>query len=1094
MTDYDSFYAEIRQEMMNKEGRMPEALINSCRILANEYTEKTHFIYELLQNTEDACARAKAQEPERRCYIRLQLNRDELSIRHNGILFDEKDIKSICSVGKSTKEGDPTQAGRWGAGFKSVFYYTKSPEIHSGDASFVITDYLLPYAIRQKEIEKDETLIVIPFNQDLSEVSESGSPFESVGKELKEIPLRSLLFIQNLDEIRTPVAEYTKNIIRIDQEIDEISITRRSFEQGDKDSDKEEKWIVFNTFLDDDKQTRDNLIQIAYKLAASKDGKKQIVQVGNSVVYSLFPTKCETHLKFLINARYLTTPSREGITDEPRNKLIIEKTAELVATSISEIRKMELLDVGYLNVLPIESESFIMSDLNQDPPAERFSPIFNKVKEVLGNEDVLPTNDGSYSNASNSVIGTGALRDLLNPVHLKLLTKKQNPVWLDERITKDRQPALFAYLKNELGINEFDVSEFARKINKEFLEKQPEEWFSRFYSLLLDNRSLWKKSAFQPYTSEQIHFLNNPIIKLCDGRTVPPFVGNYFWDIQVFLPRPDKKFRELPTVSDVATSNHRALEFLTELGVKLPNPKDYILNKILPKYKDPKGITSEENIADVEKIIIALRESVGDDRKVLADELKHGSFLLGIPASSAEKKWVAPEKVYLLEPYTEKDTYFMDYYQGCDAYYLDPGYSKFAGKDDLVMLGCLTEIKIRYTPNRALDGKGSHSIGVDGFDVLFDIDNLSSALSNITIKRAKIIWDLALKYSPTIRGKYGTKQYVHASYTFRDTFSGPGRALSEKKWIPDKNGEFHTPSEICLSDVNDDLDTDNSGSKILAEKLGMRKPESEEKQVEKAKQIEKAKEFGLTGNEDELWLLEMMKKDPDCAKKLRAKVDNDEEISQGLPPEKNPAGQFEKSLGRKGAKLTTGLGRESPTRPISPEDEQELRKNYGGSYDPNNYGRERGPKTAGKLRGHGPLDGREFLRSEYRGYCQICKQRIITENGEGFEVHRLMKTKDTKFSEMEGNLVCACPNCNALLENNEDYKDLTNIREFAEKHCDHTPQEVEGEMRYVIPIELGYVQKGRDEKPAKFTEIVYSQNHFNKLIEFIRIIYTSSAD
>ena len=66
-----------------------------------------HFVYELLQNAEDAGAKK----------VYFKLTEKGLDMHHNGIPFDIEDIKGITSVGKSRKKNDPDQIGRFGLGF-----------------------------------------------------------------------------------------------------------------------------------------------------------------------------------------------------------------------------------------------------------------------------------------------------------------------------------------------------------------------------------------------------------------------------------------------------------------------------------------------------------------------------------------------------------------------------------------------------------------------------------------------------------------------------------------------------------------------------------------------------------------------------------------------------------------------------------------------------------------------------------------------------------------------------------------------------------------------------------------------------------------
>ena len=80
----------------------------------------------LLQNAEDTTANT----------VRFTLSNEDIRFEHNGArFFNLKDVESITSIGVSTKRNDPTNIGKFGVGFKAVFAYTNTPEIHSGEFS-----------------------------------------------------------------------------------------------------------------------------------------------------------------------------------------------------------------------------------------------------------------------------------------------------------------------------------------------------------------------------------------------------------------------------------------------------------------------------------------------------------------------------------------------------------------------------------------------------------------------------------------------------------------------------------------------------------------------------------------------------------------------------------------------------------------------------------------------------------------------------------------------------------------------------------------------------------------------------------------------
>jgi HSP90 family molecular chaperone len=95
---------EIKQDF---EGMLRRALERIIQL----YTDKSHFVYELLQNAEDAGAKS----------IKFVQYADRLEVFHDGKPFTEQNLKSLCDIGASDKAGDLNQIGEFGVGFKSVF-------------------------------------------------------------------------------------------------------------------------------------------------------------------------------------------------------------------------------------------------------------------------------------------------------------------------------------------------------------------------------------------------------------------------------------------------------------------------------------------------------------------------------------------------------------------------------------------------------------------------------------------------------------------------------------------------------------------------------------------------------------------------------------------------------------------------------------------------------------------------------------------------------------------------------------------------------------------------------------------------------------
>ena len=117
--------------------------ISMWRSVIDKYPDSAHFIYELLQNADDAIASE----------VEIILCHEALVFKHNGkehfTISEENDsqkqygyINSITAVGRSPKSDN--KIGKFGVGFKSVFTYTDTPEIYDDKFRFKIENYMIP--------------------------------------------------------------------------------------------------------------------------------------------------------------------------------------------------------------------------------------------------------------------------------------------------------------------------------------------------------------------------------------------------------------------------------------------------------------------------------------------------------------------------------------------------------------------------------------------------------------------------------------------------------------------------------------------------------------------------------------------------------------------------------------------------------------------------------------------------------------------------------------------------------------------------------------------------------------------------------------
>jgi HSP90 family molecular chaperone len=90
-------------------------------LLTELYPDNAHFIYELLQNAEDAGATK----------VSFYLEADKITTIHNGTrLFNKRDVEGITSIGEGTKRDDINKIGKFGVGFKAVFSYLQNHQFN----------------------------------------------------------------------------------------------------------------------------------------------------------------------------------------------------------------------------------------------------------------------------------------------------------------------------------------------------------------------------------------------------------------------------------------------------------------------------------------------------------------------------------------------------------------------------------------------------------------------------------------------------------------------------------------------------------------------------------------------------------------------------------------------------------------------------------------------------------------------------------------------------------------------------------------------------------------------------------------------------
>jgi len=174
-------------------------------------------------------------------------------------------------------------------------------------------------------------------------------------------------------------------------------------------------------------------VEVAFRISNTKENQEKISSIYEPKFASYFLTKEPTTLGCIIQGPFLTTPGRDLINfeDDWNQKLILE-TAILIAEAITKIKIMGLLDVSFLNTLPINKEKLALN------PA--MIPIYHKTREILNSKEaLLPTADGHFVSSRQALLVRGKdLVELLTSTQLQQLFGRTT--WLDSDITRDVNP------------------------------------------------------------------------------------------------------------------------------------------------------------------------------------------------------------------------------------------------------------------------------------------------------------------------------------------------------------------------------------------------------------------------------------------------------------------------------------------------------------------------------------------------------------------------------------------------------------------------------------------------------------------------------
>ncbi|MEI6132578.1 MAG: DEAD/DEAH box helicase [Bacillota bacterium] len=796
--------------------------------VVEKYSDQAHFIYELIQNADDAGATS----------ARFDLNSNELIFAHNGtrrfsISNPETeeldtdagklgDINAITSIANSNKT--EASIGKFGVGFKAVFQYTQTPSAYDPNFRFRIERFIVPVQIEEDFFgrKKEETLFVFPFNHaDRS----SEAAYDDIFNKLRSL-IYPVLFLTNLNEITFECSKlvgiYTKvidEVLILDDTIAQL-ITLSQKNGDDENEVFEDKLWLF---------TRTDELGNAYSVGFSLNTESEawVLQKSNYAAFCYFPTKEVSGLNFIVHAPFLLTDSREGIrAGVEHNNNMVSLLAELAADSfvylkdIGQQRGMLLINDHIFDVIPYDDTKF--NDIN-DRNRISFKPFYTAIKKKFSNEKLLPSSDGFVYSQNAYWAVVPQITEIISNEQLSRLAKDYGAKWVfasfGRQETTRSNKQLADYI-DSLTENWFDHEDIIGFITDVFIEEQPISWLHLFYSYVADTigrTKLIKSKAI---------FLNQ------NYKAVAAF--DLMEQAILFLPTEEENGYE--TVNFELLENEKTVAFLNQLGITVPSLKDEIYNKILPQYKN--GI-AENARTHSKKFFQFYQDCTQAETQTFISLLKDCNFVLFSTANDEQQYLSTADSLYFPHESLQKwfqakpDTKFIEFDE----------YLHLFGEDHKEgIIRFFTDIGVKNEPmviSFLMNYEDAMQISTDWpkstrqhkwIDKYIDGSKeiIEFLIQHPSPDVSVIVWDQLLKfvengyaYNSLRNIMQGKCEYLWKKTQFQLFDSSEAIRLRTKPWLVNKSGAFVAADELTFQMLSTQYNTSSAEVIELLQFLGI---------------------------------------------------------------------------------------------------------------------------------------------------------------------------------------------------------------------------------------------------------------------------------
>ena len=590
----------------DKDGMLRRALERIIQL----YTDKSHFVYELLQNAEDAEATS----------LKFIQHINSLEVLHNGRPFTEKNLQGLCDIGQSDKIDNLNQIGEFGVGFKSVFGICDTVRLYSDPSHFPgkieedveafsveINDFTNLDIIDEEPIPQAYTTrFMFPFavGHNYSGFSDLSTLRTTLAKKLQNLGITTLLFMRHLESIEYEIETNGKPIkgeYALEKEVinDHCSLVSAiGVSERDKaDSDTEEiiSYLKFARVLD---KYPERTVDIAFPVKVEKN-EYQCLKSNSPYVSVYFPTETESKLNFIVQGPYRTTPNRSSIpADDSDNTYLARETAILLRQSLRELRDSGKLNMSFIKTLPIDSKMFNYFGL--------FYPLYETVIDLFRKEAIIPSQSGKYIYAKSARIARR--EDLVSVFSDDLLTELigdgDTYNWLPTFLTEDNKEygQVYKYLVNDLDVTTIRTEGLRTLFvsNPEFLPDRTIDWLVKLYGIFEKIPGEFSKNRYET------NMITADIVRTSTGKFVAPYRREGMSYVpNVFLPSPHVKNADINFVDSALYE--RCHHFFDDiLQIQKPNEYELFIKDIRRRYEERQQSDDAQHIEDIRSLLKCL--------------------------------------------------------------------------------------------------------------------------------------------------------------------------------------------------------------------------------------------------------------------------------------------------------------------------------------------------------------------------------------------------------------------------------------------------------------------------------------------------------